>query len=315
MVDLPPEEAKDFRDLCTSEGWALLSILLPPETLLIHPRCRLSYIPLIAPSTSESRIQFLASIADSFLYIVSKMGTTGANKGRMNAALPDLLSRVRQFTQCPLAVGFGIATREHLENVIEAGADGGVVGSKIVSVIQDGSTDASETAERVRRYVSSLTGRGDGSEAGPIKSPVAPPTATPAVNATQNTPALSPPAADSATSLPARFGQFGGQYVPEALVDCLVELEAAHKAALADPSFWQEFESFFGYMNRPSRLYLAERLSKEVGGANIWFKREDLSVDLGLTTDYALLISSLTGITLAHTKLTMPSVKSFSPVG
>jgi tryptophan synthase len=246
-------------------------------------------VPLIAPSTSEARIQFLASIADSFLYVVSKMGTTGANKGQMNAALPDLLSRVRQFTQCPLAVGFGIATREHLESVIEAGADGGVVGSKVVSVIQDGPSGAPEIAERVRRYVSSLTGRGDGSEAGPIKSPVTSSNATPAaVNAAQNTLAPSPPTADSATSLPARFGQFGGQYVPEALVDCLVELEAAHKVALADPMFWQEFESLFGYMNRPSRLYLAERLSKEVGGANIWFKREDLWGHFHLTTLCAL---------------------------
>ena len=250
-----------------------LYILASSEEVLTSLHGRLSYVPLIAPSTSEARIQFLASIADSFLYIVSKMGTTGVNKGRMNAALPDLLSRVRQFTRCPLAVGFGIATREHLETVIEAGADGGVVGSRIVSVIQDGSTGASEIAERVRRYVSSLTGRGDGSEAGPIKSPVAPPATAPAVGSTL---VLSPPTADSATSLPARFGQFGGQYVPEALVDCLVELEAAHKAALADPLFWQEFEGLFGYMNRPSRLYLAERLSKEIGGANIWFKREDL---------------------------------------
>jgi tryptophan synthase len=274
MVDLPPEEAKDFRDICASEGWALH----PPvfSEVLTRSRCRLSYIPLIAPSTSEARIQFLASIADSFLYIVSKMGTTGANKGEMNAALPDLLSRVRQFTQCPLAVGFGIATRRHLETVIEAGADGGVVGSRIVSVIQDGPTEASDIAGRVRRYVSSLTGRGDGSKAGPIKSPVTSPATIPTVGATRNTPVLPPPTSDSATSLPARFGEFGGQYVPEALVDCLVELEAAHKAALADPLFWQDFESFYGYMGRPSRLYLAEQLSKEVGGANIWFKREDL---------------------------------------
>jgi len=294
-----------------------LCILPSSEEVLTHSHYRLSYVPLIAPSTSEPRIQFLASIADSFLYIVSKMGTTGANKGRMNAALPDLLSHVRQFTQCPLAVGFGIATREHLETVIKAGADGGVVGSKIVSVIQDGSTveGASEIAERVRRYISSLTGRGDGSTVGPIKLPVTSPTTTPAVGATQSTTPLSPPTTNSTTSLPARFGQFGGQYVPEALVDCLVELEAAHKAALVDPLFWQEFESLFGYMNRPSNLYLAERLSKEIGGANIWFKREDLRVHLHHTTHRAFLISSLTGTTLAHTKSTMPLAKYFSPVG
>ncbi|KDN34599.1 hypothetical protein RSAG8_12298, partial [Rhizoctonia solani AG-8 WAC10335] len=79
------------------------------------------------------------------------------------------------------------------------------------------------------------------------------------------------------TGLPARFGAFGGQYVPEALVDCLVELEEAHKAALADPEFWKEFEGLYGYMNRPSKLYLAERLTEATGGARIWFKREDLN--------------------------------------
>jgi len=79
------------------------------------------------------------------------------------------------------------------------------------------------------------------------------------------------------SSLPARFGEFGGQYVPEALVDCLVELEEAHKNACADPEFWKEFESFYGYMNRPSKLYFAERLTEETGGAKIWLKREDLN--------------------------------------
>ena len=55
-------------------------------------------------------------------------------------------------------------------------------------------------------------------------------------------------------------------------------MEKAHKEACADPAFWKEFESHYGYMNRPSRLYLAERLTEHAGGANIWFKREDLYV-------------------------------------
>ena len=81
---------------------------------------------------------------------------------------------------------------------------------------------------------------------------------------------------ESSTALPGRFGQFGGQCVPEALVDFLVELEEAHKAALAGPEFWKEFEGFYGYINRPSQLYEAKRLSEIVGGARIWLKREDL---------------------------------------
>lgn len=79
-----------------------------------------------------------------------------------------------------------------------------------------------------------------------------------------------------ASSLPHRFGQFGGQYVPEALFDCLIELEAAHKLAMDDPTFWKEFESLYGYMNRPSNLYYAEKLTEKAGGAKIWLKREDL---------------------------------------
>ena len=54
MVDLPPEEALKFRDICTSTG--------------------MSYIPLIAPSTGIDRVKFLTTIADSFIYVVSKVG-------------------------------------------------------------------------------------------------------------------------------------------------------------------------------------------------------------------------------------------------
>jgi tryptophan synthase len=81
-----------------------------------------------------------------------------------------------------------------------------------------------------------------------------------------------PKAAESENVLPSRFGAFGGQYVPESLVDCLAELEQAHKDALADPEFWKEFRGMYGYINRPSELYLAERLTEAAGGARIWMK-------------------------------------------
>lgn len=77
--------------------------------------------------------------------------------------------------------------------------------------------------------------------------------------------------------LPSKFGMFGGAYVPESLVDCLNELEDAYVSAKEDPTFWKEFEDQFAYMNRPSELYFAERLTEEMGGAKIWLKREDLN--------------------------------------
>lgn len=72
---------------------------------------RLSYIPLIAPSTSLDRIRHLVTVADSFIYVVSTMGVTGA-RSNVNTLLPDLVARIRQYTDLPLAVGFGVTTRE-----------------------------------------------------------------------------------------------------------------------------------------------------------------------------------------------------------
>ena len=60
-------------------------------------------------------------------------------------------------------------------------------------------------------------------------------------------------------------------------MDCLAELEAAFNSARHDPSFWEEFRSYYAYMGRPSQLHLANRLTEHAGGANIWLKREDLN--------------------------------------
>lgn len=77
--------------------------------------------------------------------------------------------------------------------------------------------------------------------------------------------------------LPYRFGDFGGQYAPEALVDCLEEIEQAFILAKSDPEFWKEFESHYPYIGRPSNLHLASRLTEKCSGAQIWLKREDLN--------------------------------------
>jgi len=214
------------------------------------------------------------------------MGTTGSSATvAMNSELPILLSRVRDYTVVPLAVGFGVATREHFEVVAQAGADGVVVGSRIVSVIKGAQAD--QVAETVRKYCAEITNLEhrkllDATSENPLTNGTAPLVSPPLpIPASEGPTSMATVlAVTEPTVLPARFGQFGGQYVPEALVESLVELEEAHKAALADPSFWKEFEGFYGYMNRPSRLYLAERLTEHAGGARVWLKREDLYVKI-----------------------------------
>ena len=75
-----------------------------------------------------------------------------------------------------------------------------------------------------------------------------------------------------------RFGRFGGRYVPETLIPALEELREAYAAAKVDPEFLNQFYSILReYVGRPSRLYFAKNLTERLGGAKIYFKREDLN--------------------------------------
>ncbi|KAI2792994.1 Tryptophan synthase [Penicillium oxalicum] len=246
IVDLPPEEAVRFRNGCTSSG--------------------LSYVPLIAPSTTEERMKSLCQIADSFIYLVSRMGVTGAT-GTLNADLPALIQRVKELSgNVPVAVGFGISTREHFLSVTSV-ADGAVIGSQIITVLQD--APAGEAARAVEEYCYKITQRkGVARKYVPhIPAAVQDGTAYPDKDG-QST---------ATTEGSGKFGVFGGQYAPEALTTCLAELEAGFEAAVKDPKFWEEYRSYYPFMGRPSSLHQAQRLTEYAGGANIWLKREDLN--------------------------------------
>ncbi len=81
-----------------------------------------------------------------------------------------------------------------------------------------------------------------------------------------------------ATAKVGRYGPYGGQYVPETLIPALQELETALNDALKDPSFMAEYEHLLvTYVGRPSLLYEAKNLSKRLGAARIFLKREDLN--------------------------------------
>ncbi|KLT44859.1 tryptophan synthase [Cutaneotrichosporon oleaginosum] len=258
VVDLPPEEAMQFRNVCKDTG--------------------MSYVPLVAPSTTIDRVKFLATIADSFIYVVSKMGTTGSSSGsKINVALPDLLQRIRNFTPVPLAVGFGVDNRTHFEFIAAAGADAVVVGSKVIKVVREAPQGQSESA--LEAYCRSMTLKGEPAvtraSLNSRKSEGKPEPALPIPPSTED--GKSEFSVQAGERLPSKFGPFGGAFVPEALVTCLNELEDEYIRASKDPKFWQEYEDMFEYIGRPSSLYYADRMTEKMGGAKIWLKREDLN--------------------------------------
>ncbi|KAJ2079617.1 hypothetical protein H4R24_003658 [Coemansia sp. RSA 988] len=239
VVDLPPQEATSFRSLCKE--------------------ARLSYIPLITPATTEERIKNLVQIADSFIYVVSRSGVTGARKSLDNH-LPDLLARVQNYTNLPLAVGFGVNTHEHFKDV-GAMADGVVIGSQFITVMRN--SRPRKAADAVRAYAEEASGRSinDITRKKPLSRC--------RVSSFKTLPETQP-------LLPKWFGEFGGQYIAEALHDAMAGLEKVYAQCAASPEFWEEFRSFYSFMGRQTPLHFASKLSRKCGGAKIFLKREDL---------------------------------------
>ncbi|HEX5323902.1 MAG TPA: tryptophan synthase subunit beta [Capsulimonadaceae bacterium] len=75
-----------------------------------------------------------------------------------------------------------------------------------------------------------------------------------------------------------RFGEFGGRFVPETLVPALDQVAETYETAKNDPEFWREFDFYADrFIGRPTPLYYAEKMTQELGGAKVYFKREDLA--------------------------------------
>jgi tryptophan synthase alpha chain len=110
VPDLPPEEAGELSAACQVQGLAL--------------------IYLVAPNTSDERLRYLAASTTGFLYVVSRLGTTGSGQSP-TAQLTERLEQVRQVSRTPVAVGFGISRPEHTRALVGA-VDGVIVGSAVV---------------------------------------------------------------------------------------------------------------------------------------------------------------------------------------
>jgi tryptophan synthase alpha chain len=135
IVDMPVEEAA--------------------EALIVARKTRLDQIFLVSQTTSGERLEKIAGKAGGFLYLVSTLGITGMREHLEDEAL-NLIERARQASDLPLAVGFGIGKPEHARTLINAGADGVIVGSAIVSIIERNLNDADVMSTEIRKFVSGM---------------------------------------------------------------------------------------------------------------------------------------------------------------
>jgi tryptophan synthase alpha chain len=130
VPDLPAEEAGPLREACDEHGRDLISI--------------------VAPTTTESRLERLLALSSGYVYVQARLGVTGA-RADVSTRTAESLSRLAD-SPLPKAVGFGISTGEQAASVVEAGADGVIVGSALVDIVAEGhEADApvSETAARL----------------------------------------------------------------------------------------------------------------------------------------------------------------------
>jgi tryptophan synthase alpha chain len=130
-TDLTLEEANEYRAIMHSNG--------------------LDTIFLVAPTSTDTRIENIARASSGFLYLISRAGVTGAREA-LPPELPGLTRRIRKFTTLPIAVGFGISLPTHV-TVLGGIADAAVVGSVLVAEIEKAASPdaaAEAVAERIR---------------------------------------------------------------------------------------------------------------------------------------------------------------------
>jgi tryptophan synthase alpha chain len=135
VPDLPLEEAADVRTACDAHGIAL--------------------VPLVAPTTPEDRLEQIGASARGFVYTVSVTGTTG-ERASIDGELGAVIARAAKHTEVPVAVGFGIGEPAQVAAAAAAGADGVIIGSRLVRAAAEGPDPVAAVTDLVRSFADAL---------------------------------------------------------------------------------------------------------------------------------------------------------------
>jgi tryptophan synthase alpha chain len=135
VPDLPQHEAGEVRGACDAAGVAL--------------------VPLVAPTTPDDRLTAIAAQARGFVYVVSVVGTTG-ERAALGDHVAGLLARVKERSEIPVALGFGISTPAQAAAAADAGADGVIVASRLIRAVSDADDPAAVAGELVAQLAAGL---------------------------------------------------------------------------------------------------------------------------------------------------------------
>jgi tryptophan synthase alpha chain len=135
VPDLPLEESEAVRAACDARGLAL--------------------VPLVAPTTPDDRMARIGGRARGFVYAVSVTGTTG-ERAALSDTFADLVARAKAATNVPVALGFGIGTPEQAREAVDAGADGVIVGSRLVRAAAEADDPAAAVHALVTQFAAAL---------------------------------------------------------------------------------------------------------------------------------------------------------------
>ncbi|MBU1703777.1 MAG: tryptophan synthase subunit alpha, partial [Nanoarchaeota archaeon] len=135
IADLPIEEASEY--------------------ILAGRKNNVDTVFIVSPLTSDKRLAKIAQKVRGFVYVVARLGVTGARADVKTDTL-QLLKRIRPQTSLPLCAGFGISKPDHVKSVLKAGADGAIVGSAVVKIIEKNLNNKKNMMYEISKFVAEM---------------------------------------------------------------------------------------------------------------------------------------------------------------
>lgn len=110
---------------------------------------------MVTPNTPEERMKVIAGKTTGFIYTVSLLGVTGARE-QLSVIVEELVAKLKRLTDVPVCVGFGVSKPEHAAAIAAAGADGVIIGSRIVKIIEDNLNDREKTLAELGGFIGDI---------------------------------------------------------------------------------------------------------------------------------------------------------------